>query len=119
MSFLDFDEFFRRIMTAPGSGGLEAAALSGQAAAEQASQRALAAQRDALAGYSDVLNQERDAAKRAQDAAVPAADKESTRLASEAELRKLLRISGLQFRRAARRRPARLHDLTGTVMRKD
>jgi hypothetical protein len=80
---LDFGEFFRRITTAPGTGGLEAQALMRQGVADQAAAEALAAQRDAR--------------RRAELAAIPAADKESTRLASEAHLRKLLRASGFNF----------------------
>lgn len=80
---MDFGEFFRRLLTAPGTGGLEAAALQREDLARRASEEALAAQKEA--------------ARRAELAAIPAADKESTRLASEAQMRKLLKAAGFNF----------------------
>jgi hypothetical protein len=87
---MDFAEFFRRIITAPGTGGLEAQALQSQGVANQAADAALQFQQRALAA-------QQQAAARAEQAAIPAADKESTRLASEAAMRKLLRGAGLNF----------------------
>lgn len=80
---LDFGEFFRRILTPPGTGGLESASLMRQAEAD--------------AAQAEALQATRDAKRRADLAAVPTADKESARLASEAQMRKLLRASGFNF----------------------
>jgi hypothetical protein len=83
MAFLDFGEFFRRLMTPAGTGGAEAQAIIRQSQAEKEQTAALAAQEEAK--------------RRAELAAIPPIDKESTRLASESQMRKLLRGSGFNF----------------------
>src|SRR5262245_59372364 len=80
---MDFEKFFQRLITAPGTAGRERQAMIRQQQAEQQAGLALAGQEEAK--------------KRAELAATPPIDKESTRLASEAQMRKLLRASGFNF----------------------
>jgi nitrogen fixation protein FixH len=103
---MDFAEFFRRIITAPGTGGLEAQALQSQGVANQAADAALQFQQRALAA-------QQQAAARAEQAAIPAADKESTRLASEAEHAQALARCRAQFRRPLGAAPLGFTTLTG------
>lgn len=85
MALFDFDigEFFQRIITPPGTGGLEAQAEQRAAAARTASAEALEAQRLA--------------AQRAEYAALPALDKSSTMAASDAQIKKLLAAMSINF----------------------
>lgn len=79
----DLGQFFSRILTPPGTGGLQA-----QTEIEAGK---LKAQQDAAKAASDTaLKAQQDALARAEAAAVPVADSESARRASEDRMRRLL-----------------------------